>query len=90
MALALATTRSHFSPMPDVTSFDWFRWIDVPVLLAMGGILCRHMWADHRLEVDLTAKLSRLETLHDAIDGVDRRQDIILKKLMGVSDERDE
>jgi hypothetical protein len=75
--------------MADVNVFDWIRWVDVPILAAYGGWLFAHSQHDHSVEVKFSAEIAELKGLKEAIDGVDRRQDLILRKLLGGQDDDD-
>ena len=71
--------------MPEVSSFDWIRWVDVPVLIGMAAWLIRHAVYDHAVEVKFTSDIG---ALRGALKGVEDTQMLLLKKELGVSDER--
>lgn len=65
--------------MEAVSLFDWFRWVEVPILLALAGVLINHMIKDHKVEVEIKEGLASVKSL---VEGVDRRQDLLIEKLL--------
>ena len=50
-----------------VPIFDWLRWVEVPIWLAMGSWLMCHVRHDHKVEVEITDKLGKLDGLEAAV-----------------------
>jgi hypothetical protein len=74
--------------MPEpINPFDWLRYIDIPIMLFVAGCLWRHMAHDHAAEVNTAEELGKLSGVVEALKGMDRRQDMILKKLLGENDD---
>jgi hypothetical protein len=70
--------------MDAVSSFDWIRWVDVPVLIGMAAWLMRHAIYDHQVEVEIKSKIANLE---GAVEGLEGIQTLLLKKELGVQDD---
>lgn len=77
--------------MESVSLFDWFRWVEVPILLAIAGALVNHMMKDHKVEIELKEGLAKVSSLSALVEGMDRRQDLIIEKLLngGKNDRHD-
>ena len=72
--------------MPDVSSFDWIRWVDAPVLIAIAGWLVRQGANTHAMDLRLTAECSRLSSqaggLQEQIDDLNTRQNMMLEAML--------
>lgn len=63
--------------MNDLTVFDWVRWVEAPVLLAMLGLLIRHVMSDHTVELAIKTAQARLEGKHEGLGArITRLEDI--------------
>lgn len=59
---------AHYIMAMDPTSLDWIRYVEAPVMIALAGALLKHVMWDHKVEIDLRAKLAKLEGYLEAID----------------------
>lgn len=73
--------------MPDIPIFDWIRWVEIPMWLAVAGLLVKHAVRDHIIEVEIMKKLEAVDDLQEQITGLDRRQDMVIRKMIGAPDD---
>ena len=53
--------------METIPIFDWLRWVEVPVWIALGSMFFTHVRYDHKREVDNAREFGKIEGLENAL-----------------------